>query len=445
MRHLALIILLSLASPTLAAAPLSLGGRMVETNGKPVAGPVDLRIKFYRDATTPTAIGVTVPDETGVPLVNGVYQLTLTIGDADLHTLFDGTDVWVAVTDLTHSKTYARQQFMYVPYALKVPVDGTTITYDGNGKLRALTGGGGNMNSGTYDLNTNNKADGADDADRLGGALPAAYMLEADYDTNGDGKVNSAVTADTATNATNATNAGTATNATQLDGQAASYYRNATNINAGTLDEARIDADITRDSELPTPAAIATGFAANAVSGDKIDGGTISNFASVGIDDNADSLALTIDSGENVGIGTTTPSSNVTIQGVNNINFGANFANGVAALRIQDGTTASLLFDSNQIEQKDSSALLHINYNSPSVTTINVGGGNVGIGTTAPESNLHVASDAATHFYLDRSDNLAAGPTVALRKSRGTGAAPTPPLSNDFLGNFTQTDLLACA
>ena len=45
-------------------------------------------------------------------------------------------------------------------------------------------------------------------------------------------------------------------------------------------------------------------------SGDSIDitsGATVTNFKSTGIDDNADALAITIDSSENVGIGTTSP------------------------------------------------------------------------------------------------------------------------------------------
>ena len=40
------------------------------------------------------------------------------------------------------------------------------------------------------------------------------------------------------------------------------------------------------------------------ISGDDVNGGTISNFASTGIDDNATSTAITIDSGQNVGVGT---------------------------------------------------------------------------------------------------------------------------------------------
>ena len=48
-------------------------------------------------------------------------------------------------------------------------------------------------------------------------------------------------------------------------------------------------------------------IAADALSGNMIDGGTISNFASTGIDDNADAVAVTINTSEIVGVGTTSP------------------------------------------------------------------------------------------------------------------------------------------
>ena len=53
----------------------------------------------------------------------------------------------------------------------------------------------------------------------------------------------------------------------------------------------------------------------NALSGNKIDGGTISNFTSTGIDDNATSTAITIDASENVGIGTPSPSLALDVNG----------------------------------------------------------------------------------------------------------------------------------
>ena len=50
-----------------------------------------------------------------------------------------------------------------------------------------------------------------------------------------------------------------------------------------------------------------TNLDGDSISGDKISGGIIDTFASTGIEDNADSLAITINSDENVGIGTPTP------------------------------------------------------------------------------------------------------------------------------------------
>ncbi len=48
-------------------------------------------------------------------------------------------------------------------------------------------------------------------------------------------------------------------------------------------------------------------FANNQISGNAVDGGTISNFTSTGIDDNADATAITINSSEKVGVGVTNP------------------------------------------------------------------------------------------------------------------------------------------
>lgn len=112
-------------------------GRITETSGKPVDGPIDIKISFYHQETGGSST-VYVPPFSGVALDEGVFNVTITtLTAADYHQIFsDSSSVYVEVTDLTNSVTYPRQRFSVVPYALKVPVDGTTVTYDANGKLK---------------------------------------------------------------------------------------------------------------------------------------------------------------------------------------------------------------------------------------------------------------------------------------------------------------------
>jgi len=60
-------------------------------------------------------------------------------------------------------------------------------------------------------------------------------------------------------------------------------------------------------------------FAVNQITGNAIDGGVISNFASTGIDDNSSATAVTILSDGKLGIGTTSPGDKLEVNGVINI------------------------------------------------------------------------------------------------------------------------------
>jgi len=73
-------------------------------------------------------------------------------------------------------------------------------------------------------------------------------------------------------------------------------------------------------SKLATLAITDSEIADNAISGNKIDGGTISNFASTGIDDNGVSTALTIDSSGRVGVGVA-PAWNFHVESSVNSNY----------------------------------------------------------------------------------------------------------------------------
>lgn len=79
-------------------------------------------------------------------------------------------------------------------------------------------------------------------------------------------------------------------------------------LSGGTADGTTIGGTIAAAGTFTNLTASGTlSFPDNSISGDDVDGGTISNFASTGIDDNATSIAVTIDSSQKVGIGTTSP------------------------------------------------------------------------------------------------------------------------------------------
>ncbi|MDD4972816.1 MAG: hypothetical protein PHY93_00615, partial [Bacteriovorax sp.] len=104
----------SLITNSIATDSLSYSGRLVQTNGAPVAGPVDLLIELsYTNA--PTSILCT-QNFTGVVLSNGVFHLKLDLVCTPGPTLADvltavpaNESAAIRVTDVTHSKTYPFQ------------------------------------------------------------------------------------------------------------------------------------------------------------------------------------------------------------------------------------------------------------------------------------------------------------------------------------------------
>ena len=120
------------------ALELSYGGRLASPSGEPLAGPLDLTFRFYRDASGGSAL-TTVPMPS-VSLVDGVFQTSLRLSAEELDRLFEDGDKTVFVEVETQGKVYPRQKFSYVPLALRVPVDGAKITYDSEGRLTISPG-----------------------------------------------------------------------------------------------------------------------------------------------------------------------------------------------------------------------------------------------------------------------------------------------------------------
>jgi hypothetical protein len=89
----------------------------------------------------------------------------------------------------------------------------------------------------------------------------------------------------------------------------------------------------------------ATAIADNAISGDKIDGGIISNFQSTGIDDRLASGKSIYTNGTKVGIGTSTPSYKLSVYGAN-VELGNGYTDGVLTLGSFSGSNSETVIKS---------------------------------------------------------------------------------------------------
>lgn len=132
------LLLLTVISAAATAFPLQLTyvGRLVGSDGKPMTGPVNLSAAFYRAAEGGDSLTEQPYSFNAVTLKKGMFEINITLDATDMNTIFNGTDdVYIQITDTSHSVAYPRQKYNVVPYALKVPVDNTSIVYDDSGNL----------------------------------------------------------------------------------------------------------------------------------------------------------------------------------------------------------------------------------------------------------------------------------------------------------------------
>ena len=96
---------------------LNYSGRIVNSDGSPKEGPVDLEINFFDSQSGGSQKGTTYL-YSGTTLTNGSFNLEIVISDSDIPTVLDSsTDTYIEVTDTTNSKIYPRQKINSVPYS----------------------------------------------------------------------------------------------------------------------------------------------------------------------------------------------------------------------------------------------------------------------------------------------------------------------------------------
>lgn len=108
------------------------GGRIGDLKDEQ-SGVVVLDAKFYFEEQHNIIYQVTKSVEHHY----GVYQFSINLSFAEWHNIFRNfeTPVTIEITDHNNNKTYPRQLFNIVPYALKTPVDDSSLTYNSAGKL----------------------------------------------------------------------------------------------------------------------------------------------------------------------------------------------------------------------------------------------------------------------------------------------------------------------
>ena len=201
------------------------------------------------------------------------------------------------------------------------------------------------------------------------------------------------------------------------------------------LDAVDIDGAVDMASTLNVSGAI-TGTLGTAAQPNITSVGTLTSFRSTGIDDNADALAITIDSSENVGIGLTNQANKLQVNGDICIGKATTSADLKSTLKMRgaNGSNELQVFD---LVNDGENGRVDFKYNragGAAQTIMSFGStvGNIGIGTASPVSPLNVqqSGDAVSSgftitrtganrgsFFLNSSNdtlNITRGATAAI-------------------------------
>ena len=116
--------------------PLSYSARLTGSSGAPVEGPLDVELRFWTEATGGTQLADTFEYQ-GVALSQGVLQLRVLATSSQIEKIFGDGSATVFAEITAGGKTYPRQEFSFIPLALRLPVDNRTLVFGSDGKLAA--------------------------------------------------------------------------------------------------------------------------------------------------------------------------------------------------------------------------------------------------------------------------------------------------------------------
>jgi hypothetical protein len=122
------------AAATAAAAELGYSGRLVDSAGSPLPGPIDVTLRFF---ASPSGSDLLAAPKTfsNVALNAGVFQLTVDLDPAEQLAVFGDPSQTVYIEIEAGARVYPRQRYTAVPLALRVPIDEGTLTFGSDGRL----------------------------------------------------------------------------------------------------------------------------------------------------------------------------------------------------------------------------------------------------------------------------------------------------------------------
>jgi phage-related tail fiber protein len=137
-----LLIILSLAMPVKgwsAGLEFAYSGRITDANGTPTKGPVTINVKFFDAETGGKQLGEEIV-YADTPLVNGMFTVAIDLESSTGKSVLASSNVYVEITDTNAARVFPRQKIHTMPFAARVPTDGSTLEFDKNGKLKIVDG-----------------------------------------------------------------------------------------------------------------------------------------------------------------------------------------------------------------------------------------------------------------------------------------------------------------